>query len=112
MTNPNNNQKDEIIEEGIKKGIINIKEDKVIYPNGKSYNFKDPEEKVRARIFVELVEKYKYPKERLDTEVTGPRRQPKLSADIVVYEDDDKEYAFIVVETKAKSTKKDIHEAK
>lgn len=108
----NNNQKDEIIEEGLKKGIIKIKEDKIIYPNGKSYNFKDPEEKVRAKVFIELVEKYKYPEKRLDTEVTGPRREPKLPADIVVYEDDGKETAFIVVETKAESTKNDIDEAK
>ena len=112
MSNYNNNQKDEIIEEGIKKGIIKIKDDKVIYPNGKSYNFKDPEEKVRARVFIELVEKYKYSEKRLDTEVTGPRREPKLPADIVVYQDDEKETAFIVVETKAESTKKDIEEAK
>jgi type I restriction enzyme M protein len=112
MQNHNDNQKDEIIEEGIKKGIIKIKDDKVIYPNGKSYNFKDPEEKVRARVFIELVEKYKYSEKRLDTEVTGPRREPKLPADIVVYEDDEKETAFIVVETKAESTKKDIEEAK
>lgn len=112
MPNHNNNQKDEIIEEGIKKGIIKIKEDKIIYPNGKSYNFKDPEEKVRAKVFIELVEKYKYPEKKLDTEVTGPRREPKLPADIVVYEDDDKEKAFIVVETKAGSTKEDIEVAK
>jgi type I restriction enzyme M protein len=112
MSNQNNNQKDEIIEEGVKKGIIKVKDDKVVYPNGKSYNFKDPEEKVRARVFVELVEKYKYSEKRLDTEVTGPRREPKLPADIVVYEDNDKETAFIVVETKAESTKKDIEEAK
>lgn len=112
MSKQNNNQKDEIIEEGIKKGIIKIKDDKVIYPNGKSYNFKDPEEKVRARVFIELVEKYKYLEKRLDTEIIGPRREPKLPADIVVYEDDDKEIAFIVVETKAESTKKDIDEAK
>jgi type I restriction enzyme M protein len=112
MSNYNDNQKDEIIEEGIKKGIIKIKDDKVIYPNGKSYNFKDPEEKVRARVFIELVEKYKYSEKRLDTEVTGPRREPKLPADIVVYQDDEKETAFIVVETKAESTKKDIEEAK
>jgi len=112
MTNPNNNQKDEIIEEGIKKEIIKIKDDKVIYPNGKSYNFKDPEEKVRARVIIELVVKYLYPIQRLDTEVYPPRREPKLPADIVVYKDDDKEHAFIVVETKAESTKRDIDEAK
>ncbi|MEM3192175.1 MAG: type I restriction enzyme HsdR N-terminal domain-containing protein, partial [Candidatus Parvarchaeota archaeon] len=111
MSNSNNNS-DEIIEEGIKKGIIKIKDDKVIYPTGKSYNFKDPEEKVRARVFIELVEKYKYSENRLDTEVIGPRREPKLPADIVVYEDDEKEAAFIVVETKADSTNRDIEEAK
>jgi len=111
MTNPNNNQKDEIIEEGIKKEIIKIKDDKVIYPNGKSYNFKDPEEKVRARVIIELVVKYLYPIQRLDTEVYPPRREPKLPADIVVYEDDDKEHAFIVVETKAESTEAKINEA-
>lgn len=112
MPNQNNNQMDEIIEEGIKKGIIKIKDDKVIYPNGKSYNFKDPEEKVKARVFVELIVKYLYPIQRLDTEVYPPRREPKLPADIVVYKDDDKETAFIVIETKAESTKKDIDEAK
>jgi type I restriction enzyme M protein len=100
------------IEIGVKKGIIRIQSNRVIYPNKKSYNFNDPEEKVRASIFVELIEKYKYPKKRLDTEVLGPRREPKLPADIVVYEDDDKESAFIVVETKAESSIKDIEEAK
>jgi len=111
MSNQNNNQKDEIIEEGIEKGIIKIEDGKVIYPNGKSYNFKDPEEKVRARVFIELVVKYLYPVQRLDTEVYPPRREPKLPSDIVVYEDDDKEKAFIVVETKAESTEEKINEA-
>jgi len=107
-----NNQNDDLIEEGIKKGIIKIKDSKIFYPNGKSYNFKDPEEKVRASVFVELVEKYKYPKKRIDTEVLGPRREPKLPADIVIYEGDDKESVFIVVETKTGTTIKDIEEAK
>ncbi len=97
---------------GLKKGIIKIKDEKIIYPNSKSYNLKDPEEKVRARVFVELVEKYKYSQKRLDTEVYPPRREPKLPADIVVYEYDDKEIAFVVVETKAESTKKDLEETK
>jgi len=108
MSNQNNNQKDEIIEEGIEKGIIKIEDGKVIYPNGKSYNFKDPEEKVRARVFIELVVKYLYPVQRLDTEVYPPRREPKLPSDIVVYEDDAKEKAFIVVETKANLLKKKL----
>lgn len=103
---------DPMVKLGLRRGVIKIKNDRVTYPNGKSYNLKDPEEKIRARAFVELVEKYKYPQKRLDTEVYPPRREPKLPADIVVYEDDDKEIAFVVVETKAESTKKDLEEAK
>ena len=82
MNNQKNDLGDAIIKEGIEKGIIKIKGDKIVYPNGKEYNFKDPEEKVRAKVFVELIEKYKYPVKRLDTEVLGPRREPKLPADI------------------------------
>ena len=102
---------DNLIRLGLRKGIIKIKENKIIYPNKKSYNFKDPEEKIRARIFIELVEKYLYPIKRIDTEVYPPRREPKLPADIVVYEDDDKEKVFIVVETKANSSSLKINEA-
>jgi len=113
MAQKNNNwQDDPMIKSGLEKGIIKIKDNKIIYPNKKSYNFKDPEEKVRAKVFVELVEKYKYPIKRLDTEVYPSRREPKLPADIVVYEDDEKEKVFIVVETKADSTKKGLEVAK
>ena len=61
----------------------------ITYPNGKSYNFEDPEELIRAAIFIELVDKYGYPPARLDTEVYPPRREPKIPADIVVYEDNE-----------------------
>lgn len=112
MAQNKNNWSDEpLIKLGLEKGIIKLDNNKITYPNGKSYNFKDPEEKVRAKVFVELIEKYKYPHGRLDTEVYSPRREPKLPADIVVYEDDDKEITFIVVETKAEPTKRDIEEA-
>jgi len=103
----------EFISIGESKGYLSIKDNRITYAgNKKVYNFSDPEEKIRANAYVELIEKYKYPEKRLDTEVIGPRREPKLPADIVVYEDDDKEKAFVVVETKAQSTKKDIEEAK
>jgi len=95
MTNPNNNKKNEIIEEGIKKGIIKIKDDKVIYPNRKSYNFKDPEEKVRASYFCELVLVYDYPTKNIDMEVIVPRRTPEDRADIVVYDEEGAEYLVI-----------------
>jgi type I restriction enzyme M protein len=98
---------DQTIQTGLEKGIIHVNHDhKIItYPNGKSYNFEDPEELIRAAIFIELVDKYGYPPARLDTEVYPPRREPKIPADIVVYEDNEAETAYIVVETKADATK-------
>jgi len=101
--------KEEAIMIGEEKGLIKIREDRIEYvAQEKSYQFSDPEEKVRARVYVELVEKYKYPPNRIDTEIVPPRREPKLPADIVVYEDDEKEEVFIVVETKATSSEKDV----
>lgn len=91
---------------------IKIKDGRVTYPNGKSYNYADPEEKIRAQMISEIIDKYQYPANRIDTEVFGPQRLPKLPADIVVYEDDEKETVFLIVETKAGSTLKDIEEAK
>jgi len=100
---------EEIITTGERKGLIVIRDGRVTYKaTEKSYDFGDPEEPVRTKIYIELIEKYKYPKNRIDTEVMPPRREPKLPADIVVYEDDEKEKIFIVVETKATSTETEI----
>jgi len=41
-----------------------------------------------------------------------PRRVPKLPADIVVYKDDEKDKAFLVVECKASSSEHDIEIAR
>ena len=104
---------EEIIALGEKQGLFIVRDGKITYKTvKKSYNFKDPEEPIRARSYFELIEKYKYPEKRINTEVYPPRREPKLPADIVIYEDDEKEIVFIVVETKANATKKDIEEAK
>ena len=103
----------EFISIGESKGYFSIKDSHITYSaNKKNYNFNDPEEKIRANVYAELIEKYKYPEKRLDTEFLGARREPKLPADIVVFEGDDKEKVFIIVETKAESSKKDIEEAK
>ncbi|MCG2719128.1 MAG: N-6 DNA methylase [Nanoarchaeota archaeon] len=60
--------KEEIITTGEEKGLIKIRDGKVTYnpssSHAKSDNYEDPEEKVRAALYVELVTKYKYdPKE-------------------------------------------------
>ncbi|MDP8314718.1 MAG: restriction endonuclease subunit M [Candidatus Celaenobacter antarcticus] len=66
----------------------------------KTYSFKNPEEKVRASFYVELIEKYNYPENRLDTEVVVPRRTPSDKADIVIFEDDEKKNPYLVIECK------------
>lgn len=99
---------------GRSKGYITISKDqgRITYnATGKSYSFADPEETIRAQVYTELVEKYKYPADRIDTEIEAPRREPKLPADIVVYEKT-RNKCFIVVEAKWEETEKKIEEAK
>lgn len=105
---------EDLIVVGESKGYITIAKDqgRITYnATGKSYSFKDPEETIRAQVYIELIERYKYPADRIDTEIQPPRREPKLPADIVVYEKT-RNKCFIVVEVKAEETEKKIEEAK
>jgi len=90
------------VERGINEGIIKLSDDKskITYFCKREYSttFKNPEEKVRASYFVELVLDKKYPKENIDIEVKVERRVPDDRADIVVYDEDGKDY--LVVECK------------
>ena len=47
-------------------------------------NYEDPEEKVRAEFFAELIYKYEYPANRIKVEVIVPDRLPTDRADIVM----------------------------
>ena len=114
MGNLKNNNIEQKIKATEKEGIIKIsrKDNKIEYvASGKRYTFSDPEEKVRMRVYVELLKKYLYPKNRIDTEVYPPRREPKLPADIVVYDEKDSSKVFIVVEVKAEAGEKEIKTA-
>ena len=97
------NEQMDFLKIGEQKGYIKLlNEDKRIHyviPD-KEYNFTDPEEKVRARYYVELIERYQYPETRIDLEVTVPGRAPNVFADVVVYRDNDEKIPFIVVECK------------
>lgn len=88
---------------GQQKGYIQILNDGAtihyVAP-GKKYRFAAPEEKVRARYYVELIERYQYAESRIDVEVTVPRRTPSDAADIVVFRDDAQKKPYIVVECK------------
>ena len=87
------------IQRGVDKGIIKIKDDnsKITYYCKRDYStsFKNPEEKVRASYFCELVLDYNYLTKNIDIEVTVPRRTPEDRADIVVYDEAGAEYLVI-----------------
>nr|NQU89717.1 type I restriction enzyme HsdR N-terminal domain-containing protein [Bacteroidota bacterium] len=97
-----------IFQRNIKRGIeakilsFNDEQTRVTYHCKREYStsFKNPEETIRAAYFAELVLDYAYPKERIDIEVTVPRRTPEDRSDIVVYEDDECKKPFLVVECK------------
>ena len=78
------------IQRGIAHNLISFNDDNTrIYYNAKvkkSYSYKDPEEKVRAYVFIKLVLDYNYNTEDIDFAVLVPRRTPEDLADIVVYE--------------------------
>lgn len=107
------NDANKLIKVGLKKGYIKIEKNRIEYiPCGKTYKFSDPEERIRARVYVDLIDNYEYPLERIDVEVYPPRRVPKLPADIVVFQDDEHERVFLVVEVKDAAERGKVKEAK
>lgn len=92
------------IQVGQNQGIIKIytegDREKITYhaKESKTYNYKDPEEKVRASYFCELVMLYGYDAKDISLEVTMPARTPSNLADIVLYTKDGQPY--LVVECK------------
>ena len=97
------NDQTDFLRIGEQKGYIEFLNERTtiryITPD-KKYRFTDPEEQVRARFYVELIELFQYAQNRIDLEVRVPRRTPSDLADIVVFLDDDKKNPFIVVECK------------
>lgn len=94
---------EKILKDGVAKGFFRLHNDgaKIEYlPSGHKENLKDPEEKVRAEYYFNLVTKYRYPAKRIELEVEMPDRTPERYADIVIYEDDTKQKPYIVVECK------------
>ena len=65
-----------------------------------SERWSDPEEKVRAELWAELIYKYDYPPERIRFEVQVPGRTPNIYADLVVYRDDELMSPYFVFECK------------
>ena len=67
-----------------------------------SERWADPEEKVRAEFWAELIYKYEYRPERIRFEVKVPRRTPNDLADLVIYgaNDDELKAPYFVFECK------------
>ena len=65
-----------------------------------SERWADPEEKIRAELWSELIYRYEYPVERLGVERRVPRRRPNDYADLVVYQDNDWLSPYFVFECK------------
>ena len=66
----------------------------------RSQRWSDPEEKVRAELWAELIYHYEYQPERIGIEVTVPGRSPSIFADLVVYADDEHKEPYFVFECK------------
>ena len=65
-----------------------------------SERWADPEEKVRAELWAELLYKHGYAPERIGFEVPVPSRTPNFKADLVLYEDDALKSPWFVFECK------------
>ncbi len=82
-----------------KKGYIVFDRGKIRYAAaGKSYNFSDPKEKTRMMLYYDLIEKYKYPMDKIEFEIGVPGGASNNYADIVVFTDDEKRTPYIAAE--------------
>lgn len=94
----------DIIQKGIANNLISFNNEntRIIYnaKTEKSYNYKDPEEKIRASVFIKLVVDFGYNAKDIDFEVRVPRRTPEDLADIVVYEKGKDTQPYLVIECK------------
>ncbi len=80
------------------------KTERIVYlAAGRSERWSDPEEKVRAEFYAELIYRYLYSPDRIAVELTVPDRSPNGFADLVVFRDDERKRPFAVIEVKKES---------
>ncbi|MDJ0531799.1 MAG: N-6 DNA methylase [Xenococcaceae cyanobacterium MO_207.B15] len=83
----------EIVDEGKKQRIIYKAVDH-------SERYSDPEERVRAEFWAELIYRYQYEPQKIGIEITVPDRTPSDRADIVIFRDSDRKRPYAVIECK------------
>lgn len=92
-----------LIEQGIQKGLIRFDEEgnfiTYIHQN-KKRNYNNPEEKVQAETFLTLILIYGYPVNRILQFVSVQMGSETKEADLIVYNDDEHEETYILVECK------------
>ena len=77
------------------------KSERIIYAGSDHRErWSDPEEKVRAAFYAELIYTYGYPPSRIGVEVTVPDRTPRDAADLVVFADDSCKIPYAIIECK------------
>lgn len=90
-----------VVREGHAWVVGEGKEQKITYGAVEySERYSDPEEKVRAEFWAELINRYGYEPSRIGVEVTIPDRDPVDRADLVVYHDDAHTRPYAVIECK------------
>jgi type I restriction enzyme M protein len=98
-------QSQPLIEKALSEGHLRLdtsgKTERIVYVAVNHFEkWSDPEEKVRAEFYAELIYKYDYAPQRIGVEVTVPDRSPSDFADLVVFHDDERKRPFAVVECK------------
>lgn len=90
-------------------GEINIDNNRIKYVNAQGsieQNYLDPEEEVRAKVFSELLYRYKYKSKNIHIEKTVPLQPDDVFADIAIYDSKDKNKVFAVIELKKENAPK------
>ncbi len=97
---------EDLLKRALAEGYIKLhgegKTERILYvaDNNHSEKWADPEEKIRAAFYAELIYKYKYKPSRIGVEILVPRRTPSDRADLVIYKDDERKEPFAVIECK------------
>lgn len=92
---------DRAIDDGHIRLDANSRLQKVLYVAvQRSERWADPEEKVRAEFYADLIYRYGYAPERIGVEITVPDRSPSDYADLVIFKDDERKRPFAVIECK------------
>ena len=98
-------QKKDLIEEGIKRGLIAFDENKefitYLYQN-KKRKYTNPEEQVQALSFLKLILHYNYPVEHIKQFEQVKMGSATKEADIIVFSDKELQSPYIIVECKKK----------